>query len=70
MGSIIHDQLSIAKGVGASLEEVLLRRKQLETNYNYYLSIGLSYTFGSIFTNVVNPRFGSESSGGMSITIN
>jgi hypothetical protein len=69
LGSIIHDQLSIAKGVGASLEEVLLRRKQLETNYNYFFSIGLSYTFGSIFTNVVNPRFGSESSGGMSISI-
>lgn len=52
----IHDQLSLVKG-GASLEEVLLRRTQLATSYNYYGSIGLSYTFGSIFSNVVNPRF-------------
>jgi hypothetical protein len=29
---------------------------------------GLSYTFGSIFTNVVNPRFGSTG-GGMSVII-
>jgi hypothetical protein len=54
--SRIRDQLSLPKG-GASYEEVLLRRKQLATNYSYYLQIGLSYTFGSIFSNVVNPRF-------------
>ena len=64
-GSRIHDQLSLPKG-GASLEEVLLRRRQLETNYNYYFSVGFSYTFGSIYTNVVNPRFGSS---GMSMSI-
>jgi len=66
-GSRVRDQLYLAKG-GASLEEVLLRRRQLETTYNYYFSVGLSYTFGSIFSNVVNPRFGSGS-GGMSIKI-
>jgi hypothetical protein len=54
--SRIHDQLSLAKGE-ASLEEVLLRRQQLATSYSYYASIGLSYTFGSIYSNVVNPRF-------------
>jgi len=67
-GSRIRDQVYLAKG-GASLEEVLLRRKQLATNYNYFFSIGLSYTFGSIFTNVVNPRFGDGGSGGISIMI-
>jgi len=51
--------LSLPKG-GASLEEVLLRRKMLETSYTYYFSIGLSYTFGSIYSNVVNPRFGGS----------
>jgi len=56
--SRIHDQLSLPKG-GASLEDILLMRKQLATSYEYYFSIGLSYTFGSIFSNVVNPRFGS-----------
>ncbi|MBM3297812.1 MAG: hypothetical protein FJY83_09480 [Candidatus Aminicenantes bacterium] len=56
--AIIHDQLSLQKG-DLSPEEVLLQRKQMATNYRYRFSIGLSYTFGSIFSNVVNPRFGS-----------
>ena len=59
----IRDQLGLPKGE-ASLEEILLQRKELATGYSYSLSIGLSYTFGSIFSNVVNPRFGS-SPGGM-----
>jgi len=67
-GSRIHDQLFLAK-TEASLEEILLRRRALATSYSYYFSVGLSYTFGSIFTNVVNPRFGSTSSGGVSISI-
>ncbi|MGQ9618327.1 MAG: hypothetical protein ACUVUG_05110 [Candidatus Aminicenantia bacterium] len=53
----IRDQLSLPKA-GASLEEVLLRRRMLETSYSYFFSVGLSYTFGSIYSNVVNPRFG------------
>lgn len=60
--SMIHDQLSLPKGQ-ASIEQVLLRRTMLETNYSYYLGIGLSYTFGSIYSNVVNPRFGGGSGG-------
>jgi hypothetical protein len=55
--SRIHDQVSLPKA-GASLEEVLLRQKILATNFNYGFSVGLSYTFGSIYSNVVNPRFG------------
>jgi len=55
--SLIHDQLSLPRG-GATLDEILLRRKELETNYSYFGSIGFSYTFGSVFSNVVNPRFG------------
>ena len=54
----IHDQLYLEKG-GASYEDLLLRRKELETQYSYYISFGISYTFGSIFNNVVNPRFGN-----------
>jgi hypothetical protein len=54
--SRIHDQLSLPKG-GASLEEVLLRTTQLATSYSFNSLIGLSYTFGSMFSNVVNPRF-------------
>jgi len=53
----IRDQLSLPKGE-ATLDEVLLRRKELATNYGYYISVGLRYTFGSVYSNVVNPRFG------------
>jgi len=63
--SKIKDQLFLARS-GASLEEVLLRRRELETDFNYYFSIGFSYSFGSIYSKVVNPRFGS---GGRSISI-
>ncbi|MCF6239932.1 MAG: hypothetical protein L3J74_01150 [Bacteroidales bacterium] len=56
--SLIHDQLSLPKG-GASEEEILLRRKELATQYRYWGSVGISYTFGSIYNNVVNPRFGN-----------
>jgi hypothetical protein len=55
--SIVHDQLSLEKG-GATYEEILLRRKEIETQFTYYTNFGLSYTFGSIYNNAVNPRFG------------
>jgi len=55
--STIHDQLGLPRG-GATLDEILLRRKELETDYSFYASIGFGYTFGSVFSNVVNPRFG------------
>jgi len=57
--SLIHDQLSLVKGQ-ASTEEILTRRRQLETQYQFFTMFGLSYTFGSIYNNVVNPRFGSN----------
>ena len=52
----IHDQLYLPKG-DATLEEILLRRRQLATTYEISTRIGLSYTFGSIYNNVINPRF-------------
>jgi len=57
-----RDQISLRKGI-ASQEEVLLRRRELESQYNYWVSWGVSYSFGSIFNNVVNYRMGSGSSG-------
>lgn len=42
---------------GASYEEVLLRQRQLASNYDYYTHVGLRYTFGSLYNNVVNTRF-------------
>jgi hypothetical protein len=62
--SIIHDQLGLVKG-GASTEEVLLRRKELATQFSYFTRFGFSYTFGSIYNNTVNPRFGNSGGGGM-----
>ncbi|MBN1940473.1 MAG: hypothetical protein JW843_12870 [Candidatus Aminicenantes bacterium] len=59
----VRDQMGLPKG-DLKLEEVLLQRRELATDYNYYLSLGLSYTFGSIYSNVVNPRFGSNGSMG------
>lgn len=67
--SLIHDQLGLVKG-GATTEEVLLRRKELATQFQYFTSFGFSYTFGSIYNNVVNPRFGNRGGGGMTIMIN
>jgi hypothetical protein len=64
--SAIHDQFGLVKG-GASRDDILLARTRLATNYSYFASFGFSYTFGSIYSNVVNPRFGSE--GGSTITI-
>ena len=61
-GARIHDQIFLPKG-GATLEEVLLQRRQLTTDYDYFFSVGFSYSFGSIFSNVVNPRFGSGGGG-------
>jgi len=53
----IHNQLELVKG-DVDLEELLLRLRAMETAYRYEGSVGLSYTFGSIYNNVVNPRFG------------
>ena len=55
--ALIHNQLNLPRG-DADLEEVLLRRRQLETDYQAGLNFGLRYRFGSIYNNVVNTRFG------------
>ena len=56
--SSIHDQIFLPKA-GLTSDEILLQRTQLATNYSYYSSVGITYTFGSIYNNVVNPRFGN-----------
>ncbi len=53
--SLIHDQISLPIG-DATLEDILLRRKMQATDYQYYISAGFTYTFGSIYNNAVNPR--------------
>jgi hypothetical protein len=55
-GGLTRDQVFLVKG-NATPEEVLARRRQLSSGYNYYTSIGINYRFGSKLNNVVNPRF-------------
>jgi hypothetical protein len=52
----LHDQIYLPKA-GATPEEVLVQRRQLATSYSYYISFGVSYSFGSIHNNIVNSRF-------------
>ncbi len=54
--SKIANQITLPRG-DASLEELLLQRKEIATNYTYSFNIGLSFTFGSIYNNFINPRF-------------
>ncbi len=54
--SMIHDQLSLPKRQ-LTEEEIILQKRLLATQYSYYVSLGISYTFGSIYSNIVNPRF-------------
>jgi len=55
---LVHDQISLPR-TGATEEEILLEQRQLQTGYKYRGNMGLTYTFGSIYNNVVNPRFGN-----------
>jgi hypothetical protein len=55
--SRIRDQLSLPAR-GATDEEILLRLRQLQSGYEYSFGLSLTYTFGSIFSSIVNPRFG------------
>jgi hypothetical protein len=55
--SRIRDQIGLPAR-GATPEEILLRLRRLQSGYEYRFELGLTYTFGSIFSSVVNPRFG------------
>jgi len=56
---IINDQLSLELpgDVDPNDPSSILQGTQRPTSYDYSISFGLSYTFGSIFNNIVNPRF-------------
>jgi hypothetical protein len=60
--SFINNQVNLAKGE-LTAEEILLQTQELSTDYSYYMHFGFSYTFGSIYNNVVNPRFGNSGRG-------
>ncbi|MCX7863027.1 MAG: hypothetical protein N2449_08540 [Bacteroidales bacterium] len=54
--NMIRNQINLAKQ-DISQEELLLRQRQMKTNYSYWGNIGLNYSFGTKYNNVVNPRF-------------
>jgi hypothetical protein len=51
----VNDQLYLPRG-DATDDEVLTRQRALATSYRYGGSVGLSFTFGSIYNTIVNPR--------------
>ena len=52
---IINDQISLAAGE-ISDTEAILGISQLATSYSADINFGFSYTFGSLFNNVINTR--------------
>jgi hypothetical protein len=64
-----HDSQRSLLGREPTYEELLLRLRELPMTSNHFLAVGFQFQFGSIFTNVINPRFGSTGGGGLSISI-
>ncbi len=54
----IRDQLSLVKGE-LTEADLLLRIQEVASGYRIDGRLGLTYTFGSIYNNIVNPRFGN-----------
>jgi hypothetical protein len=60
---LIRDQIFLA-AKGQTPEQILTRQRALASNYSVFLYTGLSYSFGSIYNNVVNPRLDFFNLGG------
>lgn len=54
--SLINNQLSLSS-VSLTPEQIILKQRETLTNFSYSMQIGVRYTFGSIFNNIVNPRY-------------
>lgn len=54
----VNNRININKGELSEAER-LLRLKQQASKYVVWGGVSLTYTFGSIYNNVVNPRFGN-----------
>jgi hypothetical protein len=46
------------RGRAVTDTELLLDVAQLPTSYTAELELGITYTFGSVHSTIVNPRFG------------
>ncbi len=53
----IRDQFYLS-AAGIDPDDILLERRERETDFRYELRLGLSYRFGSKVANIVNPRMG------------
>ena len=51
----IRDQINLAAGQ-ASIEDLLLQQRSIATDYYNEFRLGLTYTFGSAFNNIINTR--------------
>ena len=60
--SLLRDQIYLPRR-DATDQEILVRQRQLATDYEWRLRIGITYSFGSIFNNVVNSRFAGSNGG-------
>jgi hypothetical protein len=58
----VKDQIYLS-AAGLDPDEILIGQRELGTDYEYGIEIGLGFTFGSIFNNVVNPRLGGDGGG-------
>jgi hypothetical protein len=61
----MHGSAYFNKGINPNIplasfsrDDLLTNSRVLPTNQSFYLNMGINYRFGSIFSNVVNPRFG------------
>ncbi|WP_133120204.1 hypothetical protein [Rhodohalobacter barkolensis] len=54
---VINDQLSLEGAIDPDDPTNIISGGQRPTSFDYSISFGLSYTFGSIYNNIVNPRF-------------
>jgi len=53
--SLINDDINISKEE-LDPEDIILGLRQLSTSSSYDISTGISFTFGSMYNNVVNTR--------------
>jgi hypothetical protein len=61
--TLIRDQIFLA-AAGQTPEEILTQRRALASNFSVFVFTGLSYSFGSIYNSVVNPRLDFFNLGG------
>lgn len=54
--NVLHDQINLVRS-SATQQEVLTRKRQIASSFNYTTSYGVNFRFGSILNNFVNPRF-------------